>query len=140
LDQQASELGITPEQALASGEESKSYVELALGNQPLYIEAENGLTDRFGRQLAYVWTGEGELLNLMLLSSGRARVYEGGKPFAREAEFLAAEREARARGVGMWALPRVGKTAPLPGPDFPWPVVFGLALLAAILVWLGYRR
>lgn len=139
LDRQASELGITSESALASGEESKGYVEAALKNQPLYIEAEEGLTDRYGRLLAYVWTGDGELLNLMLLSSGRARIYEGGKAFAREAEFLAAEREARSRGVGIWGIPRLGK-APPQQPAFPWPVVFGLALLAAILVWRGYRR
>ena len=138
LDRQASELGISLESALESGEESKGYVESVLHNQPLYIEAEEGLNDRYGRRLAYVWTGNGELLNLMLLSSGRARIYEGGKAFAREAEFRAAEREARTRGVGIWAIPRAGK-APLPGPDFPWPVVFGLGLLAVILVWRGYR-
>lgn len=58
--------------------------------------------DRFGRLLAYVRLADGRLLNRLLLDEGLVIVYRRF-PFALKAEFLAAEADARQRGVGLWA-------------------------------------
>ena len=58
--------------------------------------------DRHGRLLAYVLLPDGRLFNRLLLEEGLVIVYRRFD-FARKADFLAAEAEARQRGAGLWA-------------------------------------
>ena len=58
--------------------------------------------DRHGRLLAYVQLADGRLLNRVLLEEGLVIVYRRF-PFARQADFLAAEALARQHGIGLWA-------------------------------------
>ncbi len=58
--------------------------------------------DRYGRLLAYVYV-DGLLVNEELVRLGYARVSTYPPNVRHEATFLAAEREARASGRGLWA-------------------------------------
>ena len=59
--------------------------------------------DRYGRALAYVYTGDGRFLNLLLVRRGYAQplTIPPNDRFARR--FAAAARDARARRAGRWA-------------------------------------
>lgn len=60
--------------------------------------------DDYGRLLRYVLLGDGTNFNEEMVREGYARVYRRGN-FALRSRFLAAEEEARRRGIGFWALP-----------------------------------
>ena len=57
--------------------------------------------DRHGRTLAYVLLPDGRNLNRLLIEEGLAAVYRRFD-FQLKKEFLAAEKEARREGRGMW--------------------------------------
>jgi micrococcal nuclease len=57
--------------------------------------------DRYGRLLRYVFLPDGRCLNLELVCQGYARAYTRFR-HARQREFRACEKEARAQGRGMW--------------------------------------
>ena len=73
--------------------------------------------DRYGRMPALVrLSGEPEPVQKMLLAQGHARVSARVGDRACAAEFLAAERAARAAGLGLWAeAPYLAKQAEKPG-------------------------
>jgi micrococcal nuclease len=71
--------------------------------------------DRFGRLLAYVYRpGKSGLasVNYALVATGYARAYvfDQERPFRYQAQFLAAERRARALKRGLWGPPCNGNT------------------------------
>ncbi|MHC4502596.1 MAG: thermonuclease family protein [Planctomycetota bacterium] len=71
--------------------------------------------DRYGRFLAYVLVqgGDGEVLvNAEIVRRGLARARLWGAPAERWKEVLAAEKDARAAGRGMWA--KAGPGGPKP--------------------------
>jgi micrococcal nuclease len=71
----------------------------------LEFEAPNrpgGSIDRYGRTLAYVIAGDGKNFDLELVRLGYGRAYTRF-PFKYMNEFKAAERAARAQGLGMWS-------------------------------------
>jgi micrococcal nuclease len=84
--------------ALAGG----SRVRYRLGREP---------RDRYGRALAYVWLGNGRMLNMLLLQNGHARplAIEPNVEFAPTFE-RAAER-AREERLGIWRCPGAGAPA-----------------------------
>jgi micrococcal nuclease len=59
--------------------------------------------DRYGRALAYVYTDDGRLLNLLLVRRGYAQPLTIAPNDRFAARFVAAARTARARRVGLWA-------------------------------------
>ena len=86
------------------GREASAFVErlLPLGARVRYsldVEAR----DRYGRALAYVYTANGRLLNLLLVRRGYAQplTIPPNDRFARR--FVAAARRARAHRLGLWA-------------------------------------
>lgn len=145
LRKQAEELGLEVEQAHRYGEEASKYVERKLHDRPLYVEWETKSKDRYQRKLGYIWIGdqEDQLLNLILLQEGLAKLYEGkGASHRYEEKFREAQERARAEQVGIWATPAVApERAPIvsrkpktTAPTIPWQLVLvgaGLALLAA---------
>lgn len=58
--------------------------------------------DRHGRRLAYVRLADGRLVNRLLLEQGLVIVYRRF-PIELQQDFLAAETEAKQRGLGLWA-------------------------------------
>jgi micrococcal nuclease len=61
--------------------------------------------DRRGRLLAYVWTAEGAMVNLVILREGYAQVLTVRPNTKYPATFLTCQREAREAGRGLWAQP-----------------------------------
>jgi micrococcal nuclease len=59
--------------------------------------------DRYGRTLAYLHTDDGRFVNLLLVRHGYAQPLTVPPNDRFAARFVAAAREARARGVGLWA-------------------------------------
>lgn len=67
------------------------------------LERDVSLTDRYGRQLAWVWRGD-TLVNERMVASGWALLYTV-PPDVRHVEALqAAARDARARAAGLWSM------------------------------------
>jgi micrococcal nuclease len=65
------------------------------------LEADVSRLDRFGRELAYVWTGD-SLINEIMVRNGWAVTYTV-PPNVKYAERLArAQKEARTGGAGLW--------------------------------------
>lgn len=58
-------------------------------------------TDRHGRTLAYIYLPDGRLLNRLLLEEGLAAVYRKFD-FRLKADFLATEKAARLKRLGLW--------------------------------------
>lgn len=66
------------------------------------LEQDAALRDRYGRDLAYVWSGT-TLVNEVMVRDGWAVIYTV-PPNVKYAERLArAQKEARARGAGLWS-------------------------------------
>jgi len=87
------------------GPEASRFTTEALGGQDVTLEFDVGRVDPYGRALAYVWVPDlgGELFNETLLRYGLARVFSVGPNVKYEDRFLAAEKEAKAKGMGVWA-------------------------------------
>ena len=67
--------------------------------------------DRYGRLLAYVWTGDGEdgvLWNVRLLEEGLAVYNDYGNPGQYADRTRAAAEEAMLAGVGLWSACEIG--------------------------------
>lgn len=90
------------------GEAAAALVE-AVGVEPVLIDGVGG-KDRFGRTLAYLWNGNGLLVNLELVAEGHALSLTGDHPEA--GAFLAAEGAAYEAGVGLWGSAACGPPAP----------------------------
>jgi micrococcal nuclease len=68
------------------------------------LETDASKMDRYGRELAYAWTGT-SLVNELMVRNGWAVIYTV-PPNVKYAERLArAQKEARARGAGLWSGP-----------------------------------
>lgn len=66
------------------------------------LETDASQIDRYGRELAYVWTGA-TLVNEAMVRDGWAVIYTV-PPNVKYAERLAqAQKEARTRGAGLWS-------------------------------------
>ncbi|MCX6431812.1 MAG: thermonuclease family protein [Actinobacteria bacterium] len=91
------------------GPESSDFAKATLTGQPVTLEFDDsqGMTDKYGRTLAYVWQdlpdGGLRLFNLDAVSGGYAyeRQY-GATPYAWRGEFAAAQRAAQAQDSGLW--------------------------------------
>jgi endonuclease YncB( thermonuclease family) len=112
----------TPEvfgiEAQRCGREASDFATEALGGQDVTLEFDVGRVDAYGRALAYVWVPDldGGLFNLTLLRRGLARALSVEPNVKYEDRFLAAERAAKADGIGLWATdgcPAPKSTTPL---------------------------
>jgi endonuclease YncB( thermonuclease family) len=102
----------TPEvfgiEAQRCGPQASRFTTEELGGQDVTLEFDVGRVDAFGRVLAYVWVPDldGVLFNETLLRRGLARVLSVEPNVKYEDRFLAAEKEAKADGIGVWATDR----------------------------------
>jgi micrococcal nuclease len=102
----------TPEvfgiEAQRCGREASAFTTEALGGQDVTLEFDVGRVDPYGRALAYVWLPDldGVLFNETLLRRGLARELSVEPNVRYEDRFLAAKKDAKANGVGVWATDR----------------------------------
>ena len=96
-------LGVnTPEQGQPFYEEAKRFNADLVANKMVRLEFDVDTIDQYGRTLAHVFVGDTHV-NLELIRQGYANVYTVPPNVKYSAEFLAAEREAREEGRGLWA-------------------------------------
>jgi micrococcal nuclease len=72
-------------------------------NAQVRLEQDRERLDRFGRTLAYVYLPDGRMLNEILMQEGWATTMRIPPNTRHAATFANHEREARSRGLGMWA-------------------------------------
>ena len=86
------------------GHEASAFVErlLPLGSRVGYRLGADP-RDRYGRALAYVYLDDGRLLNMVLVRRGLAQPLTVPPNVELADRFIAAARDARRRGAGMWA-------------------------------------
>lgn len=82
-------------------EEAKAFNKKLVEGRQVRLEFDVQKKDRYGRLLAYVYVGD-EMVNLDMVKEGYAMIYTY-PPNVKYAEiFLAAQREARLSGKGLW--------------------------------------
>jgi micrococcal nuclease len=87
------------------GPEASDFTTERLEGQDVTLEFDEDREDQYSRALAYVWVPnlDGELFNETLVRRGLARVSTFEPNVKYEDRFLAAESEAKAEGIGVWA-------------------------------------
>ena len=85
------------------GPESSAKAGELLAGKAVHLEFDEsqGRLDRYGRLLAYVWVDDVHI-NALMVRQGYAREFTYNLPYRYQAEFKAAEAEARAAGRGLW--------------------------------------
>lgn len=85
-------------------EASAKAKELLLGKSvQLEFDESQGVTDKYGRTLAYVRLGDGTLFNEYMIEQGYAFEYTYRVPYKYQAEFKQVEKDARTSGRGLWS-------------------------------------
>lgn len=82
------------------GKQASDYTK-ALQGRRVRLEHDRQATDKYGRELAYVYDGR-RLVNLDLLAQGLARENGYGHRYQHETRFEAAQAEAKAARRGLW--------------------------------------
>jgi micrococcal nuclease len=96
------------------GPEASAFTTRQLEGQDVTLEFDEDRVDPYDRALAYVWVPDlgGELFNETLVRRGLATVDTFEPNVKYEDRFLAAERKARAEGIGVWAADPCSTPAP----------------------------
>lgn len=112
----------TPERGDPYYQEASDFTrDLAEGEDLVFVQDVQE-RDQYGRLLAYLYLPDGRMLNEELLRAGFAQAYTIPPNVRHTEDFLAAEREARDAGAGLWrrsaSALRLGEIlANAPGPD-----------------------
>jgi micrococcal nuclease len=87
------------------GREASAKAHALLDGQTVAVEADpsQGDADRYGRLLRYIWLPNGHLFNLEMVAQGYAFEYTYDVPYAYQATFRQAERDAREAQRGLWS-------------------------------------
>jgi micrococcal nuclease len=85
------------------GPEASTFAADELTGQSVGLEFDVEQEDQYGRLLAYVYL-DGEMFNEVLVEEGYAQAYPYEPNTRYEGRFAAAQREARAAGLGIWGL------------------------------------
>lgn len=88
----------------ADGLEAAAFLKRLIGTNMVRVEFEGPRLDSFKRTLAYVYLGDGTLVNAEIIRQGYGHVYTVA-PFSQLEQFRGFEREARTVGRGLWAAP-----------------------------------
>jgi len=73
----------------------------------LDTDQSQGLFDKYGRELVYVWV-DGKLFNQQMIEGGFAQEYTYSTPYRYQRQFKEAERVAANAGIGLWAADTCG--------------------------------
>jgi micrococcal nuclease len=89
-------------------QEASDYAKKILANQKVRIELDEsqGVRDKYGRMLAYIFLADGTLFNKYMIEHGYGHEYTYTHPYHYQSEFNLAEQNAQKEGRGLWA-PRV---------------------------------
>ena len=87
------------------GKEASAYTKSLLTDKTVYLEADESQSDRdkYNRLLRYVWLDAQTNVNKQFVAEGYAYEYTYNLPYKYQAEFKAAEKEAKDAGKGLWA-------------------------------------
>jgi len=83
------------------GKQSKRHLKKLLYGKKVYIKLDATQFDKYGRTLAYVYADD-VLINGRMIKDGWARAYVRFN-YKHKDLFLDYEKEAKARGIGIWA-------------------------------------
>lgn len=87
----------------AFGAEASAYTKSMLDGQAVSLEYDVERTDRYGRDLCYVWLADGTMFNDLLLIEGFATVATYPPNVKYVERFTESARLARERGAGLYA-------------------------------------
>jgi micrococcal nuclease len=87
------------------GKEASDKAKATLTGQRVRIELDptQGLYDKYGRLLAYVWLEDGTLFNKYMISEGYGYEYTYNTPYKYQKDFKAAQKAAELAQKGLWA-------------------------------------
>lgn len=87
------------------GAESTHRAEELLNDQAVFVELDptQGVRDRYGRLLGYLWLTDRRLVNLEMIAEGYAFEYTYDRPYKYQAAFQQAEQDAQVRQAGLWS-------------------------------------
>lgn len=87
------------------GMEASQHAKELLTGSRVRLEADpsQGERDKYGRLLRYVYLSDDKSFNLAMIFDGYAYEYTYGKAYTHQAEYQAAERQAKAAKAGLWA-------------------------------------
>ncbi len=83
------------------GNESKAYMETFVLKKKVRISSGKEPLDKYGRTLAYVYLKDGTLVNGRIIKDGWAMAYQRFD-FEYKDLFIAYEKEARSKAIGIW--------------------------------------
>jgi len=84
-------------------EASDKTKELLVGHSvTLETDPSQGVSDRFGRILAYVYREDGLFINKYMIENGYAHEYTYNIPYQKQIEFKDLEKQARENKIGLW--------------------------------------
>lgn len=88
------------------GIEASNKTKEFLTNKNIRLEYDltQGMTDKYGRILAYVYREDGLFINLELIKQGYAYEYTYSVPYKYQTEFKQAQANARASLLGLWGM------------------------------------
>lgn len=94
------------------GIEASNKVKNILAGQKVNIETDpsQGMRDKYGRLLAFIFLPDGTLFNKMMIEEGYGHEYTYNLAYKYQAEFQAAEAQARKLKMGLWAGGVCGET------------------------------
>ena len=87
------------------GKEASKYASSILSGQGVIIETDSsqGLLDKYGRTLAYVFLPDGHNFNELMIREGYAYEYTYNKPYKYQKIFKSAQVTARDKQRGLWS-------------------------------------
>jgi len=86
------------------GKRAKQYLETLVdaSGWKVILEFDIAQRDKYGRSLAYVWTENGEMVNLLMVKSGNAVLYTVPPNVRYTNELRQAQEKARDMRLGIW--------------------------------------
>ncbi len=86
------------------GEAATTQAQTVLAGRQVLLETDEsqGLLDKYGRELVYVWV-DGKLFNQEMIEGGFAHECTYSTPYRYQRQFKEAQRIAANAGVGLWA-------------------------------------
>lgn len=85
------------------GRKASEYLAGLLDGESVYMTLDAEETDSYGRILAYLWDGDGNMINLKIVGDGYAQVYTVSPNVTYSKDFVKAEEKAVRNRKGLWA-------------------------------------
>lgn len=100
------------------GEAATTQAQTVLTGHQVMLETDQsqGVLDKYGRELVYVWV-DGKLFNQQMIEGGFAHEYTYSTPYRYQLQFKEAERVAANAGIGLWAADTCGGDTTQPSGD-----------------------